>query len=657
MEKTVLFYSAGPYGPLGRQLATRAAHELCRNATALHVERSLAQTMAASWRASAGAIVLLGGAGMVAEGSHAGAASSIVPTDAARVEVALQRERIRELRRAGRGAVRGDGGRARAPLLIVATPPPLGAREDAVERAGRHARSAAVRIAAEREGARLLDLSAALRPVHYEPGGVALNEIGVSLALALVAAVLDARCGSRCDLARRRPVAPVAAPARAPADSAGGAAQAERAGVCLSGWMGVSVEAGGASIRTKLLEPLGAELLLALTHHARDGCTSVEACGVAARLHALEPFAAIDLQPMLKLEQLVATLEALPHWERVLRAHNTGRRVSCERVAGWRNSSDGAPYRCVGIYMGNTYLAPVLGSARLNVLRQLHDIRRCLALVESRELAAGRRYSRLVHSRLETVWLRPHPPLELLERAAVWIPSGEDYYGGWNDRHAVLSREAAEIYMRRWDFIVGGEVLWIDPQMRRAVVDDGLRTQDENLVRNVLEHFHLGPARRFPAVQYLGCCVASTAPDAWAGRRASRSPTACFSRACVERAIPSDDVTAAVSAAAAAATAGKHPAAAPAVAAPSDAAIVGQPTLPIRGKYRSEVEQAVHHALALALPGARYRVRARPDAGCGPVEIVAPAAHAGAFKALLTPLKRRAFRKQQSEYLVFTDSP
>ena len=108
-----------------------------------------------------------------------------------------------------------------------------------------------------------------------------------------------------------------------------------------------------------------------------------------------------------------------------------------------------------------------------------------------------------------------------------------------------------------------------------------------------------------------------------------------------------------MSAAAAAATAGKHPAAAPAVAAPSDAAIVGQPTLPIRGKYRSEVEQAVHHALALALPGARYRVRARPDAGCGPVD-VAPAAYAGAF-ALLT-LKRR-FPQAAVEYLVFTDSP
>jgi hypothetical protein len=38
----------------------------------------------------------------------------------------------------------------------------------------------------------------------------------------------------------------------------------------------------------------------------------------------------------------------------------------------------------------------------------------------------------------------------------VWVPSGEDYYGGVNDRHAVLSRAAAEIYMRRWDLITDG---------------------------------------------------------------------------------------------------------------------------------------------------------------------------------------------------------
>ena len=92
------------------------------------------------------------------------------------------------------------------------------------------------------------------------------------------------------------------------------------------------------------------------------------------------------------------------------------------------------------------------GSAKLHVLRQLHDIHRCLNLVSQRERTLGMLYDRVVHSRLEFVWLRPHPPLELLAKHAVWIPSGEDYYGGLNDRHAVLSRAAAEVYMRRWTF-------------------------------------------------------------------------------------------------------------------------------------------------------------------------------------------------------------
>jgi hypothetical protein len=104
----------------------------------------------------------------------------------------------------------------------------------------------------------------------------------------------------------------------------------------------------------------------------------------------------------------------------------------------------------------------VLGSARLHVLRQLHDLRRCLTLVGEREAATGVPYTHVVHSRLEDVWLRPHPPLALLPvreadgREAVWIPSGEDYYGGINDRHAVMSRAAAEFYLRRWDYVING---------------------------------------------------------------------------------------------------------------------------------------------------------------------------------------------------------
>jgi hypothetical protein len=49
------------------------------------------------------------------------------------------------------------------------------------------------------------------------------------------------------------------------------------------------------------------------------------------------------------------------------------------------------------------------------------------------------RYDRFVISRSDFVWLRPHPPLSLLDREAIWVPDGE-YWGGLPDRHLVVSR-------------------------------------------------------------------------------------------------------------------------------------------------------------------------------------------------------------------------
>ena len=49
------------------------------------------------------------------------------------------------------------------------------------------------------------------------------------------------------------------------------------------------------------------------------------------------------------------------------------------------------------------------------------------------------RYDRFVITRSDFVWLGPHPPLSVLDRSAIWVPSGEDY-GGLNDRHMVASR-------------------------------------------------------------------------------------------------------------------------------------------------------------------------------------------------------------------------
>lgn len=82
----------------------------------------------------------------------------------------------------------------------------------------------------------------------------------------------------------------------------GSAAPGRSVAVCYSGWLGVSVHGGGESIRQHVLEPLEADLLLALTHHKNDGCSTSQSCGLARRFPALMPrLVALDLAPMLEL--------------------------------------------------------------------------------------------------------------------------------------------------------------------------------------------------------------------------------------------------------------------------------------------------------------------------------------------------------------------
>eukprot|EP00965_Chrysotila_dentata_P038594 1281625-Pleurochrysis_carterae.AAC.3 len=57
------------------------------------------------------------------------------------------------------------------------------------------------------------------------------------------------------------------------------------------------------------------------------------------------------LTPPSPFLQLLRTVEALPHWPRVLAAHNNTR-ISCMRKPAWRSLADGPPYDCKGIYLG-----------------------------------------------------------------------------------------------------------------------------------------------------------------------------------------------------------------------------------------------------------------------------------------------------------------
>ena len=77
--------------------------------------------------------------------------------------------------------------------------------------------------------------------------------------------------------------------------------------------------------------------------------------------------------------------------------------------------------------------------------------------------------------------------------------------GGLNDRHAVLNRTQAEAYFGRWDALLDGRVMQIEPQLRRRRVDRGMEMSNEHLLAATLRH-HGVPVRRFPAVAHLKCC-------------------------------------------------------------------------------------------------------------------------------------------------------
>ena len=242
----------------------------------------------------------------------------------------------------------------------------------------------------------------------------------------------------------------------------------QRVAICISGRHKVDVADSGRNILQNLVEPLNASIILALTRREGDKCDSIESCGVQQQLAALWPRVhRVALEPQPTTAELVQAMERLPHWPRVLaslgnrsRGKSTVPGGGCVRNPTWTPASAGSPYSCQKIKdRGNGVFAPVLGNPQLHVLHQLHAQSRCLDVLAMHEREAGVVFARVVHTRIEYRWLHPHPPLAALEPAdLVWVPLGEDY-GGVSDRHAVVSRAHAEVYFRRWDWIMSKDPL------------------------------------------------------------------------------------------------------------------------------------------------------------------------------------------------------
>ena len=308
--------------------------------------------------------------------------------------------------------------------------------------------------------------------------------------------------------------------------------------VVVASWFKVALEHAGANLREQVVGPLGADVLIFLTYRQdevrSDSCDSAETCGVRWRFRCLEPIARIEMERQLTTLELAQRLEGSKDWHRVAEAYGVHggcvRHNSSSTCKACFADSARSPYRCSKPLPegGNTFFAPVLGKPNLNVLRQLHMQARVLQMLVTHEATARQAhgpYAHVVWARLEFSWLRPHPSLSQLGigggggsgggGSCLWVPLGEDY-AGLNDRHALMPRAAAPVYLGRWNTIVEGKLPEEIPQMFLPphLVNRIPAQSSERFLAAHLAHHNVSVCR-FPPTAYLQCCKAGAAADCY----------------------------------------------------------------------------------------------------------------------------------------------
>ena len=221
--------------------------------------------------------------------------------------------------------------------------------------------------------------------------------------------------------------------------------------ITFCGYLGVAVPEGGSIARRMLVDPLQADVFVAGSYNEGD-CTPSELREDRClwwRLRGLEPITSRSLLRKPSREELEAQVRTAPHFGAVKRA------------------VEEAEHQGHLFYSYNTW-TPVLASPRGHFLHQLGDYSRVLSLLEAHEVARRQRYARVIFSRLELAWLAPHPPLQLLDPALLWIPTGKPRM---NDRHVVMSRAHADVWYRRWELYMSPQLLAVLPL--QSIVHDG----------------------------------------------------------------------------------------------------------------------------------------------------------------------------------------
>eukprot|EP00927_Polykrikos_kofoidii_P076373 TRINITY_DN733_c1_g1_i13.p1 TRINITY_DN733_c1_g1~~TRINITY_DN733_c1_g1_i13.p1 ORF type:complete len:652 (+),score=72.30 TRINITY_DN733_c1_g1_i13:141-1958(+) len=230
----------------------------------------------------------------------------------------------------------------------------------------------------------------------------------------------------------------------------------------------------------------------------KDGLSSI-------RRHVVEALAAnlFAYSPVKKATELKAAVEQLAgglgHAKTILVAEEWSK---AELAIIFDAARPGSP---LSKFKGN-WRSPLFNQPGGSLLMLYHQAM-CHQMVVAHEQQRGSTYSLVVWTRLDMYWMVPHPPLQLGQAAKslagesiVWVPRGEDWFGGLNDRHAAFSRRAFDIHHSSFHKVASGNI--------SGVQVGKFGTSSEHLWRSVVQRANV-TLRRFDSAAFIMCCEAS----------------------------------------------------------------------------------------------------------------------------------------------------
>ncbi len=105
-------------------------------------------------------------------------------------------------------------------------------------------------------------------------------------------------------------------------------------------------------------------------------------------------------------------------------------------------------------------------------------------------------YDRFIITRSDFIYRLPHPKLELLDENNIWVPD-EEHYGGYTDRHVVLSKNNISKYLDIFDSFV----LKSEQYLSKMLNKDNWNL--EQLIKfHLEEHNIIDFVKEFPYIMY-----------------------------------------------------------------------------------------------------------------------------------------------------------